>query len=193
MLAVLASATVALAARGEPKDELDAKDMARARAIILKRTDLAPGFRATRTGPGDGYCAALDESALTRSGKAESPAFVQGATFVSSRADIYRTVEDAETSWRQGVSPAGAQCFREVLAGNGKLPSFRRLSFPRLAAKTFAFRLVGGGATIDLVGVQQGRAQSVTLFVSGAGPLPRAEEVALSRLVAARLAKAMGS
>ena len=86
-LAVLASATVALAARGEPRDELDAKDMARARSIVLKKTDLAAGFRSTKTGPGDGYCAALDESALTRSGKAESPAFVSGTTFVSSRAD----------------------------------------------------------------------------------------------------------
>ena len=192
-LAVLASATVALAARGEPRDELDAKDMAHARSIVLKKTDLAAGFRSTKTGPGDGYCAALDESALTRSGKAESPAFVSGTTFVSSRADIYKTVGDAETSWRQGVSPAGAQCFREALAGSGKLPSFRRLSFPRLAAKTFAFRLVGGGVTIDLVGVQQSRGQAVTLFVSGTGPLPRAEEIALSRLVAERLTKAMQS
>ena len=190
-LAVLASATVAFAARGEPKDELNAADMARARSIILKKADLSPGFNPARTGPGDGYCAALDESALTRSGKAESPAFINGATFVSSRADIYKTVRDAETSWRQGVSPAGARCFREALAGADGLPSFRRLSFPRLAPKTFAFRLVGGGATIDIVGLQEGRAQAVTLFVSGAGPLPRAEEVELSRLVAARLKKAM--
>ena len=193
MLAVLASATVALAARGEPKDQLAAKDMTRARSIILKKTDLAAGFKATKTTPGNGYCAALDESALTRSGKAESPAFVKGAMFVTSRADIYKTLADAETSWRQGVSPAGAQCFRTALASNGKLPSFRRLSFPRLAPKTFAFRMVGGGATIDLVGVQEGRAQAVTLFVSGAGPVPQAQEVTLISLVAERVAKATQS
>ena len=190
-LAVLASATVALAARGEPRDEPNAKDMASARSIVLKQADLAPGYKAAKTGPGDGYCAALDESTLTRSGKAASPAFIMGTTFVSSRADVYKTRADAETSWRQGVSPAGARCFREVLSDHGTLPSFKRLAFPRLAAKTFAFRLVAGnGVTIDMIGAQAGRIQAVTLFVSAGGPVPKADEVALARLVAERLKRA---
>lgn len=192
LLALLGSASIALAGRGDPRDEPNATDTARARSIILRKTDLEARFRPVKAGAsGDAYCAALDESALVRTGKAESPVFTDGSTIVSSHADVYKTLKDAEISWRQGVSPAGKQCFRDVVAGSGPAPTVSRLPFPRLAPKMFASR-IDGGVTFDLIGLQVGRVQAVTAFVTAAGPVPQADEVALMRIVAARLKKAAG-
>lgn len=189
-LALLATSAVALAARGEPRDQPNARDMSRARSVVLTKADVGAGFRAVPSPKGgNGYCAALDESSLTRTGKAESPVFTQGATLITSRVDVYRTVGDAETSWRQGVSPAGRRCLESVLDGTGVPPTVSTLSFPRLAKRTFALR-IDGAATFDLVVLQEGRIQAVTAFVSGVGPLPRADEVAMMRIVAARLKRA---
>lgn len=164
--------------------------MGRARAVVLAKGDVGAGFRAVPTPKGgDGYCAALDESSLTRTGKAASPVFTKGTTLITSRVDVYKTLGDAETSWRQGVSPAGRRCFEAVLGSTGVPPVVGKLAFPRLAKKTFALR-IDGAATFDLIVLQEGRIQAVTAFVSGAGPLPRAEEVALMKLVAARLKRA---
>ena len=192
-LVLLATSAVALAARGEPRDRPNAKDMGRARSVVLTKADLGAAFRAVPAPKGgDGYCAALDESSLTRTGKAESPVFTQAATLITSRVDVYETLGDAETSWRQGVSPAGRQCFKAVLGGTGVAPTVSKLAFPRLAKKTFALR-VDGAATFDLIVLQEGRIQAVTAFVSGVGPLAKADEVALMKLVAARLKRAAAS
>jgi hypothetical protein len=124
---------------------------------------------------------------------------------VMSSATLYRTGAQALTSWRRGTSKAGEQCARtliakELAATGASLRRFQRVSFPKLAPLTIAYRLVlevkGGEGVVplyaDVVALQQGRAQAaVTVFSLGA-PLVRSELVVLARAVAQRMSKAVG-
>lgn len=203
LLALVAASMggAALADRGDPKERFNRADQARAKSMLLRASDLA-GFTARPGGSSDTdfYCRALDESDLTVTGKAESPQFTAGAAFVTSQAYVYARVADSNASWRRGTSAAGQRCLREGLrrelsGTNIKLVSFGKLSFPRLGPRSVAFRVVaaqqGVRIYLDLLAVQNGRAQAAVVLGSGLTPPPRATEVRFGRLVAARMAKAM--
>jgi hypothetical protein len=208
-LVALATCAAALAARGDPKEALTKADQARAKAMLLRKSDLATGFTSSPSGKSpDFYCKAIDESDLTVTGKADSPDFtLQSAAkffFVSSSANIYRTAAQAVSSWRRNTSPAGETCAKQVLGDSFKgskvtLRSLSRMSFPKLAPLTISYRVTAGisasGNTVplyfDLVVLEQGRAQ-VSLVVGSAGaPLARSELVQFARLTAGRIADAM--
>jgi hypothetical protein len=202
LLALLLTST-ALAARGEPQRQIRAADQARAKAMLLKRTDLPPGFKvapADTSSESDPYCKALDESDLTLTGDADSE-FRKPPFQVSSTANVYESVADANASWRRGTSAAGIRCLRRVFAtelakqGNVKLRSFKRIPFPRVAQRSVAFRIEvrsqGIPLYLDLPVLQHGRAHASLAFISGFAPVPKAEQVRLARLVAARAATAM--
>jgi hypothetical protein len=212
VLAVLVALTLAsgaLAGRGDPKRAIAKADQARAGAMLLRRSDLASGFRATPPGKAPNfYCAATDESDLTLTGDAESPEFTLAAPgrlfFISSQAHLYRTSADASSSWRRGTSPAGESCARkllqQVLAGSGAVfESFGRESFPKVAPLTVAYRITaeivaGANAVptyIDVIVLQRGRAQVSLLILSAGAPLVRSETLTFARTTAARMAKAM--
>ncbi len=72
---------VSLGARGDPKKRITPADQARARAMLLRKSDFSLAFRAGPASTGaDFYCAALDESDLTVTGQAESPSFRAGSS-----------------------------------------------------------------------------------------------------------------
>lgn len=205
-LALVVGTGTALGARGDPQKELTPADNARARSMLLKKSDLAPGFKgnpASSADDPDFYCKALDESDLTLTGDAESPNFERGLVYVASTAQVYKTVADASASWRRGTSTAGERCARDILrrgfATQGiRLESFRRVSFPKIADRTAAWRIdlsaKSQGMTVplamDLVALMHARAHVTVLFV-GLEAIPRSEQLPLVRLVAQRMAKAM--
>lgn len=202
LVVALAGAATALAGRGDPQKRLTRADQARAKAMLVKGSDLGSGFRALPAlgGPGDVYCKALDESDLTLSGEATSPTFQGGVATVSSLSRVYRSLRDSSTSWRRGTSAAGEKCVRlrfgtELTAQGGVLESFGRIAFPGVAERVSAYRLVvsaqGLRLFLDVVGLKQGRAQVALLFGSGLAPMERDVEVRLARTVARRMKSAL--
>ncbi len=202
--AALVASSAALADRGDPQERFTAADQARARAMLLRLADIGPTFRATPPTQADidFYCRALDESDLTITGKAESPRFTGTNVFATSTAYIYESVADANASWRRGTSAAGQRCLRDGLRRElrgtvGQLRSFTKVAFPRLGHRSVLYRAraiqQGLPIYLDLLAIQHGRAQAAVILGSGAIAPPRDIELALVRLVARRMAKAMSS
>ena len=202
LLLALVGAAAALAARGDPQKKITPADQARAKAMVLRNADFGLGFKATLASAdeGDFYCEALDESDLTLTGEAKSPTFRGGVELVSSLSAVYRSLADSNTSWRRETSAAGDTCardeFRREFQRDGiRLESFRRMTFPRLAERSIAYRLVASSQGVrvyfDVVVLQQSRGQAALLLGSALAPMPRAEEVRLARIVAGRMAKAL--
>ena len=198
---------VAAAARGDPEEQFTAADQARAKAMLLRRADFGPNVKASS--PGDDvnfYCKALDESDLVLTGKAESPDFDRKSnrpTLLSagSAAYVYKTAAHAAESWRRSTSSEGVRClvagFRHVAKEEGGIVvSFEKTAFPRLAPRSFAFRvrLKFGETPMILDGVVflNGRAQAGPIFVGIPFAYPRVEQLRLARIVARRTAEAMG-
>lgn len=196
---------LALGARGDPQNKPDAADQARAKAMLLRKSDL-PGF--TRSGSGSdspsGYCTALDESDLTVTAQARSPSFTAGATFVSSESSVYESVADASASWRRGTSAAGQRCLRtlvgkEFAKQNVRLVSLRKTPFPHVARRTALYRVVLSGAAqgipvkvvVDVIALSTSRAQAFVYLGAAFAAPARGAELRLARLVAGRMSKAM--
>ena len=120
--------------------------------------------------------------------------------FVSSLSQVYESLADSNTSWRRGTSAAGDKCvrdeFRRQFQKEGiRLESFRRMAFPRFAERSIAYRLVASSQGVrvffDVVVLQQSRGQAALLLGSALTPMPKAEELRLTRVIAGRIAKAM--
>ena len=204
LVLAMAGTGAALAARGDPEERFTKADQARAKAMLLRAADLGPTFAASPSTQTDGdfYCRALDESDLTITGKAESPRFSGGGVFVTSTAYVYESVADSNASWRRGTSAAGQQCLREGLrrelrGTSVQLRFFGKLAFRRLGGRSVVYRAVavqrGVRIYLDLLAIQQTRAQAAVILGSGLVPPPRSVELQLGRLVAGRMAKAMRS
>jgi hypothetical protein len=215
-IAFLAAPLAASAADGQPRKALTKAGQEAARSVVLKRGDLGPGFTPHAPGKDEGTpkgarCRALDEDDLTVTGDAASPDFrlAQGALFVTvgSTAQVYRTLRDANTSWRRGASSQTTTCLSDIVrlsAGPGQkitVVSSKRVPFPAIAPKVTAYRLVlsiGLGGTqrirtyVDAVILQHGRIQTGLLFTSLGRPVESVDLVALASVVAARMAKAAG-
>lgn len=196
LVCFVATTGAALAARGDPQKRFTPADQARAKAMLLRKADLPRGFVASLDTPeSDFYCKALDESDLTLTGEAESPNFSRVTVFIASLAQVYESVGDANASWRRGTSPAGERCIRDEFAKDSEFLSLRRLSFPRVAPLTVAYRLTGRtqgvGFYLDFAVLQRSRAQAAIVFGSAVAPVRKAEEVRLARIVAKRMATAM--
>ena len=75
VVAGLACAAVALGSHFDPEQRLRAGDQARARAMLLRQSDLGPGFAVERTSDLDAHvtCKALDLSDLVVTGRSASP------------------------------------------------------------------------------------------------------------------------
>jgi len=198
----------ALADHLDPKKRIRAGDKAKARAMLLRKSDLGPGVIAQpRSTPNTHLtCNGLDESDLTVTGEAESPTWIQGAGFVVSAANVYATVTDANASWARGTRGAGTRCLRDELADEFAtqgvaLESLRKVAFPRVAERTVAYRVTLSGnvqgttvrVVIDLVVLKHSRSQAALYFGSAFAPPAKADEVALARVAARRMAAAMKS
>ena len=216
VLVALVLVAPAVGADGEPRKALTKKDQATAKSIVLKRSDLGAGFTATKR-PGDeplpkgARCDALDEGDLTVTGDANSPDFklaTRGVfVTVGSSAHIYRTLDDANTSWRRGTSKQTLTCLGDIVrlsAAPGQkitIVSSKQVEFPALAPRTSAYRLVvtiaaAGNqrvrAYVDAIVLQRGKIQSVLLLTSLGRPIADAERAALAAVIAARMARKAG-
>jgi hypothetical protein len=213
VLVALLLAAPAVAADGEPRKALTKKDQATAKSIVLRRSDLGAGFTAMKRPddeplPKGARCGALDEGDLTVTGDANSPDFrlATGGVFVTvgSSAHIYRTLGDANTSWRRGTSKQTLTCLGDIVrlsAAPGQkisIVSSKQVAFPAVAPKTSAYRLVVTIAAtgtqrvrayVDAIVLQRGKIQSVLLFTSLGRPIADAERTALAAVVAARMAR----
>jgi hypothetical protein len=198
--------SAALAA--EPQKKIRPADQARARAMLLKQSDVGLGFRVlpkSSSGPTTPFgldCAALDEGDLTVTGGAESPTFSSGLHTISSAAQIYISAADARASWRRGTNAAGFACLKKVFRrlaqeGGVRFVSFRRVPFPAVAPQTAGYRwqILANGVRLytDIVFVMRTRAQAAAFFISGIDPLEQSEQRRLTRLISTRMAKAMRS
>ena len=212
VLVALAVTPVAWGADGEPKKALTSKGNATARSIVLKRGDLSTAFT-LRTRPDEDLpkgvrCGALDESDLTITGEAQSPDFQlsQPGLFVTigSTTNVYRSLGEAGKSWKRGTSAQTTTCLADIVrlsAPPGQrvsIVSAKRLTFPKVAPMTSAFRVVatmtiGGNqvrAYVDAIILQHGRIQSGVVFTSLGRPVGQADELGLAALVADRMARA---
>jgi hypothetical protein len=199
-LLALVGASAAVAARGDPEKRIAPADQARARSMLLRRSDFAPAVRAVPGSEAAHYCAALDESDLTLTGEAQSPDFITSLQDFGSSSEVYASTSDASTSWRRGTSSAGVACaaagYRWLSRKQGvEFVSYRRASFPSVAPRTAAYRWiwVTGGTrfVVDLVFMMRGRAQAGVFFLTPAASVEQAQEVGYARLVAGRMATAM--
>lgn len=191
----------ALADRGDPQKKITSADQARARAMLLRKADLGPGFQATRgsSDSSDVYCKALDLSDLTLTGDADA-LFRTGLSLLVSGARVYETLADANTAWRRNTSAAGIRCLRgefarELASDGGALLSFERIAFPKLGERTSVYRLVARSEGIklvaDLVTIQRSRAHAGAFFFSGLTPVPKEKQLSLLRVIDRRMATAM--
>jgi hypothetical protein len=199
-------AGTALADHFDPQKRIRAADQAKARAMLVRKSDLGPGAVAEPRNTPDTHltCEGLDESDLTITGEAESPTWTQGVGFVASAANVYATVADANASWTRGARGAGTRCLRDQLADEFAtqgvaLESLRKVAFPRVSERTVAYRITLSGTVqgttvrvvVDLVILKHSRAQAALYFGSAFVPAAKADEVALARVVARRMAGAM--
>jgi hypothetical protein len=202
VLVALLVATTALAGRGDPKERFTAADQARAKAMLLRPTDFSPVYAAqpAASGSSGSYCAGLDESDLTLTGKGNSPSFTTTGEFVRSTASVYATRADANASWVRGTSPAGQRCLRAALradlrSSTVRLVSFKALPFPARGTRSAAYRVVasvqGIRFYVDVVTMQIARAEAAVLYVNALAPPPQGELRRLTGLVATRGQKAM--
>jgi hypothetical protein len=220
LLAAVAAALLvpvaAAAADGQPKKALTTAGQSTAKSVLLRRGDLGTGFAAVARDkdqhlPKGARCSALDETDLTVTGDAASPDFrlAQGALFVTvgSTVAVYRTLREANTSWSRGTVKQTTTCLGDIVRLSGApgqkvtLVSAKKIPFPSVSPKTAAYRIVvnitvGGNqrvrAYVDAVILQHGRIQTGLLFTSVGQPVGDADRLALAKVVAARMAKAVG-
>ena len=207
LLAFLALAASALATHQDPQKRLTKADNTRARAMLVKRTDLPAGFQPQLSSGADPHtdCApSVSEADLTLTGDAEGPQLALGVLFVSSTARVYESAADASASWRRATSAPGTRCATELLrrefAKQGvDVVSLRKVAFPRVSERRVAYRVTLSATTaqgkvpvyVDLVALMRSRAQATVIVGSALVPPQKAEELRLARIVAGRMASAM--
>jgi len=207
LLGSLTLSATAAATHQDPQKRLTNADNARARAMLVKKADLPPGFRPQLSSGPDPHTdcpASVSESDLTLTGDVEGPQLALGLVFVSSASQVYASAADASASWRRATSAAGTKCATELLrrefAQQGvRLVSLRKMAFPRVSERTVAYRVRLSAKTeqgmlrvyVDLVALMRSRAQATVVVGSAFAPPERAEELRLARILAGRMATAM--
>jgi hypothetical protein len=207
LLGILVAAESVSANHQDPQKRLTRADNARARAMLVTRADLPPGFLAQPGGSQDPHVdcpPTVSESDLRLTGEADGTQFALGPVLVSSAARVYRSTADAESSWRRATSAAGVRCATTLLRQEFakqqiRLVSLRRVAFPRVSQRTAAYRARLSATTaqgtielfVDLVALMHGRAHATVVVGTPLAPPQRADELRFARLVGGRMATAM--
>ena len=196
------SAGAAVAATGDPVEQHTRADMAKARASMLRLSDLGTGWKAV-TVKGEPDCRSFhpDESDLVETGAANR-LFGAGGSRVGSSAVLYRTTKQALASWRRTVKAAELNCalegLRSSLPAGARATTVRlgRLAFPSLAPRTAAFRMVTrvtglpqGSILLytDVIVLGRGRTIAGLLTGNPGSPVPVTAERNLAAIVALRM------
>jgi hypothetical protein len=195
---VLLTATVALGARGAPQKRIVPADQARAKAMLVRLTDLGRGFAARNpvTRRSGGSCEGIDASRLTLTGEARAPVFATSTEFVSANAYVYASVDDSRSAWTLYTSSAGRRCTRVgLLAAGGRLERFGTMSLPASAGQSFAIRATlsahGYRSHFVIVALRHGRGHTGFVHESVVAPPSTAAVVRLASRLSGRMAKAM--
>ena len=205
---------VALAADTEPKKRFTTADQAKARSVLLKRTDFVASWKRVPSTPdSEATCPGFNpsEADLTLTGEAEANfEHTGGFPTVYSASEVWASRADALKSWARSDKPALARCLAYFLRqgveeAGGKLTivSQGRMSFPKLAPRTSAFRVVAslvvekaGEApvkvpiTVHLIALGQGRGDVVLLTMGFGNGVATSDLRAFATLTARRLAAA---
>jgi len=202
---VLLSATALAADPGKEKIRFNAADQAAARAAVLRRSDLGPGWKGGPTKPDLSSAPTCPnyhpkQSDLVLTGAAESDFQRAGFDF-DSEVQVLQRARMVSLDWQRSVAAPGAlPCLRryltKTLGSRAKTLSFRRLSFPHVAKYTAAFRGVlsvtvrGQDVRVVVDAVLVGRNRS-EITLNTAGPLAArtvlsAAERRLARTILAR-------
>jgi len=213
VLVCLTVPAVALAA-GDPKERFTSADQAKARSVVLKRSDFVAGWKRSPATPESNLtCPGFDPdgSDLTISGKAEANfEHTQGQPMIGSFAEVYASPGDALKSWSRTMKPALVGCvahfFSEGVAeagGKVKIVKQGRMAFPKVSPRTAAFRITGNVTfttpgkpativpfTIHLVALGHGRGDAGLLAVGFGKGVSTSDLRAFAGLIASRLAAA---
>lgn len=209
LTACLAVPALAFAAAGDPKKQITPTDQKKAASIVLKRADLAAGWKRVRTPDSDLKCPGFnpDESDLTLTGESESEfEDTDRISYVESSSNVYASIKDALASWARSVKPAVARCvahfLRQGVAAEGvkvAIVKQGRMAFPRVAPRTAAFRVLArvtatdAGKTvtvpfaIHLIALGQGRGDAGLIAMGPGTGIPAADLRAFAKLLASRL------
>ncbi len=154
VVVVLVAAAAALGSPPEKEQvKLEPADQAAAKATVLRRADLgtAKGWTGGAKKPdlsGEPTCKNYHpkQSDLVLTGAAESDFKHVGIEF-DSEAQVLQTAHMVELDWQRTVAtPAVVPCLRQILSGSassgGKLVSFGKIAFPRVARYTGAYQAV---------------------------------------------------
>ena len=125
--------------------QINPSDQARARAMLLRKSDLGGSYYRygrLRVIPDDEdspnpFCT-LSSPQLVVTGEASGPDFDWPTAYISSVGQVYATLDDSDASWLFGTSAVGEKCTRDdiesaVRKAGGRLVSpFRRVASPPL-------------------------------------------------------------
>ncbi|MGH3072567.1 MAG: hypothetical protein ACRDNB_09915 [Gaiellaceae bacterium] len=215
LLIALALPALALGSHKDPKKQINAADQRKAASILLKRTDFVAGWKKVPSATDDDShfnCPGYDPngSDLVLRGEAEAD-FERTGGFPSvySYADVYKTKANALAAWTRTVKPAAAKCIATLLkqgieAEGGKvaITAAGKISFPKLAPRTAAFRATlkvtvtenGETNTVSLtlymVALGGGRGEAGVMAIGFGGTVPLADVRTLARVTAKRFAAA---
>lgn len=215
LLVVLAVPALALAADTDPKERFTKADMAKARSVVLRKTDFVAGWKRVPSSDDDSdlTCPGFnpDGSDLTLTGQAEADfGHAQGLPIIFSFVDVYVSRADAVASWTRVIKPQLVGCLAHVLregfaekGGKVTITKQGRVAFPKLAPRTAAFRIATkvtveqqGQApttvpfTIHLVALGHGRGDAGVMAMGVGAGVPMSDLRAFAKLTAARLAAA---
>ena len=182
------------------RERITSADQARAKAMLAPQVGSRPGSSAgtARDPDVDFYCAGLDESDLTLTGDAVERRLAVGRRSSPPPAQVYDVAGDANASWRRGTGAAGRAVLRERSSAaqlaearrRGSI-SLRRSPFRASRERSIAYRASAGSRHrersrlyVDLVVLQQSRAQAALTSWSVAHHAAKAEELRLARIVA---------
>jgi hypothetical protein len=196
---------VAATAAGDPRaprQHHTAADTRHANAIVLRRSDLAAGWKLDPPAKPNPPCTAgPDESKLVQTAKVD-PSFTwkDGVTNVGSEVDIFRTAAAARQDWRASTLSLLEACLlQSARAGAGTKVRIRILSAQTLAAPKsaerslhyrFAFTLRStrtAHLVVDVVALGRGRVTVVLHTLTVQTPLPASVLNALTGVLASRL------
>jgi hypothetical protein len=190
-----------------PRQAHTAADTKRANAIVLRRSDLASGWKLDPPPKSSPACTAgPDESKLVQTAKAD-PSFTwkDGVTSIGSEVDIFRTSAQALMDWRASTRSLIGTCLLQSARGgagtqvNVRIVSTSTLPAPKGAARSLHYRFVFGFRTaktanlvIDIVALGRGPVTVVLHTLTVRTALPVATLDALTGVLAARLNAGLG-
>jgi hypothetical protein len=206
-LGVSSSAAAAAVDPRAPRQAHTAADTKRANAIVLRRSDLAAGWKLDPAAKSNAPCTAgPDESSLVQTAKVD-PSFTykDGVTNIGSEVDIFKTTADARKDWRASTRALLQTCLLwSARGGAGKklhvrIVSTSTLAAPKGAERSLHYRFVLGFRTtksanlvIDVVALGRGRLTVVLHTLTVRTALPAATLDALTGVLASRLNAGLG-